>query len=201
MTETNRRSFLKRTAALVSGVGLERGKPQLPVSPQTLDPELLLAVGLAVLPLSALKKEGVERVVNDFLKWIDGFEPVAELDHPYLSTADIPYGPPHPQPRWVAQLEALETEAKKRFNGGFAQLSIDQARDLITRQIDQGPEDSFRRRGYTRFPEAAAAGSVAVGLLIYFYRSSKANDLCHQARIGQYLCRGMESGRDAPKPI
>ncbi len=58
MTETNRRSFLKRTAALVSGVGLERGKPQLPVSPQTLDPELLLAAGLAVscrCPLSRRK--------------------------------------------------------------------------------------------------------------------------------------------------
>ena len=196
-----RRSFLKRTAALVSGAGLERSRPQLPVSPNTLDPELLLAVGLAVLPLSALKREGVERVVKDFLKWVDGFEPVAELDHPYLSTAEIPYGPPDPQPRWAAQLEALESEAGKRFNAGFARLSIDQARDLIVSQIDQGPEDSFRRRGYGRYPEAAAAGSVAVGLLIYFYRSPEANDLCHQARIGQYLCRGMESGREAPAPI
>ena len=48
--------------------------------------------------------------------------PVAELDHYYLWTDEIGYGPADPAPLWTSQLEALELEAEKRHGASFAEL-------------------------------------------------------------------------------
>src|SRR5437867_2683704 len=110
--KSTRRRFLKQSAAALTAAGAlpvpvelfaqaQRAKPAIPQ-------ESLLALAEVVLPVSELGKEGTAKVLSGFQAWLDGFEPAAELDHPYLSSSEIQYGPPDPRPRWQAQLEALD---------------------------------------------------------------------------------------------
>jgi len=197
----DRRTFLKRAAgvtgaAAVGGsLGLT-GCARAEESParSSLDQALLLAVADAALPVGALGAEGTERAVVDFIAWIDAFEPVAELDHPYL-TDELRYGPAHPGPRWQADLEALDIEAQRRLGVPFRELDRQGRVDLLTRAIgDEGPDDG-------RFPSPARARHVTVGLMAWFYSTSAANDLGYEARIGRHDCRGIASLPKAPSPL
>src|ERR1043166_7516145 len=168
--KTTRRGFLKQSAAAVAlPVPMEllgqaqRTKPSMPQ--QTLE-----AVAEIVLPVSELGKDGLAKALAGFQSWSDGFEPVAELDHPYLSSSEIQYGPPDPRPRWQAQLEALDIEAGKKYGTGLAQLATRERRQMIERAIRDDRLD--------RLPATAEAHHVAVALASYFYSTSDATDLC-----------------------
>ena len=208
MTKNTRRKFIKQSATLITGLTLS-GCDSLKTSPSqvTLDPEILGALGEAVLPKSALGPAGVFRVVSDFQKWLRGFKPAAELDHPYLKSHEIPYGPPDPRLRWASQLEALEIKAHKQHGASFWKLVQEEKLNLVRREIQENPLDSListpvgtptsgRRNS---FPTASRAGYVAVGLLAYFYSTSEANDLCYLAGIGEHTCRGF--GTATVKPV
>jgi hypothetical protein len=134
----------------------------------------------------------VRRVLDGFLKWLDELEPVAELDHAYIWTDDILYGPPDPAPLWNAQLEALELESQKRHGAAFEELAADQQQAVLAHQL---PKDVP-----ARLPDPASAPHVALGLLAYFYQTSEANDLCYQKSIEQYTCRGLDSVSIEPPP-
>lgn len=220
MTNRDRRDFLKKSAAAAAALGIattdsaaqhdgEAAEPRTPATPDATTPTAtaspaapqstaaatLRATGAAVLPIAALGDAGVERVVTAFEAWIDGFEPVAEMPHGYLSRglAEINYGPPHPGPRWASQIEALQLEAEKRHRTSFAALTVDQRRALIEGQLERGE--------YDRLPNPAEARHVALGLLAFFYDSSEANDLCYRAAIGRHMCRGLSGLGDAPQPL
>ena len=62
----------------------------------SLDLPLLHAFAEAVLP-AEIGADGVRDALRDFVTWMNGFEPVAELPHPYLSSVEVQYGPPHPR--------------------------------------------------------------------------------------------------------
>ena len=98
MSHEHRRLFLKKSATIVSGLAAASCAPPREAAnvgaSTSLDRPTLDAVGRVVLPKGALGDEGVVRVLDDFVKWLDAFEPVAELDHPYLWTDEIAYGPP-----------------------------------------------------------------------------------------------------------
>lgn len=193
MAKSDRRTFLKRSAAVVPAIALAPetaaslyARPQneaAPAAPTTLDPVLLGAVGAAVLPTAELGKSGVDQAVRGFQAWLDGYEPVAELNHGYFS-AEIRYAPADPGPRWRAQLEALDAEARKRHEVGFAELDPANRRTLLARHIG--------REGANGLPGPARADHVVVGLLAWFYATSEANDLCYRARIRKQECRGLE---------
>jgi len=95
MAKSDRRTFLKRSAAVVPAIVLGpeaaaslHARPQSEVPPAastTLDAALLGAVGAAVLPAAELGKSGVDQAVRGFQGWLDGYEPVAELNHGYFS--------------------------------------------------------------------------------------------------------------------
>lgn len=202
MSDQDRRDFLKRSAAVVSAVSLSRcapvadsGSDASPGVGGDLEPAALRAVAEAVLPVTDLGPEGVAATSAAFAEWVEGFEPVAERPHGYLNRglSEIRYGPPHPGPRWAAQLEALDIEARKRHRSPFAELDVTQRRALIESQLDH--ED------LRRMPSPAGCDHLAVGLIAFFYDSSEANDLCHRAAIGRYTCRGLESVRDEPPPL
>lgn len=192
MTKNPRRAFLKQSAAIVSGLTLSSCDSTRPAGPTALDARMLEALGESVLPASTLGASGVARVVADFEKWLQGFEPVAERDHGYL-TSEIEYGPPDPAPRWRSQLEALELECQKRHGKSFAELQAKERQVLLRKQIRRDPLD--------RLPDAAEARHVAVGLLAHFYTTPEANDLCYQAEIAQYSCRGLQSAPGKPAPL
>ncbi len=199
MTDTDRRDFIKRSAAAAAALGItgtEAAATQAPIpAGETPPAETLRAVAAAVLPAGDLGPDDIDRVVTDFEAWIDGFEPVAEMPHGYLNRglANIRYGPPHPGPRWAAQVEALELEAAKRHRTTFAELSIEDRRALIQGQLG--------RDELGRLPSPGQARHVAVGLMAYFYAGSEATDLCYRASIGRFKCRGLATLGREPQPL
>ena len=199
MTDTDRRDFIKKSAAAAAALGItgtEATASQAPTpTGETPPAETLRAVAGAVLPASDLGPDGIDQVVTDFEAWIDGFEPVAEMPHGYLNRglANIRYGPPHPGPRWAAQVEALELEAAKRHQSTFAELSIEDRRTLIQGQLG--------RDELGLLPSPGQARHVAVGLMAYFYAGSEATDLCYRASIGRFKCRGLATLGREPQPL
>jgi hypothetical protein len=193
MSEHARRTFLKTGAALASGLALPGCVPETSKETRTASAggaETLQAVAGIVLPAASLGEEGVRRVVEGFRKWLDELEPVAELDHAYIETDEILYGPPDPEPLWRAQLEALELEAVKRHEASFALIPREEQEAILKRQLPPNPAAGLS--------EPARAPHVALGLLAYFYQTSEANDLCYEKAIEKTTCRGIESGAVEP---
>jgi hypothetical protein len=193
MSESPRRTFMKRTVALASAWALpscatEAGKET--TRAPTAESQTLAALAGIVLPAASLGEDGVRRVVEGFRKWLDDLEPVAELDHAYISTDEILYGPPDPEPLWTAQLEALELEAEKRHEASFAAIPREEQEALLRRQLSPYPGAAL--------PDPARAPHVALGLLAYFYQTSESNDLCYERAIEKTTCRGVESGAVEP---
>lgn len=197
MTDSRRRRFLKSSAGLVSGLAMTRCAPERATPPlataEGLDRSTLEAVARLVLPREALGDEGVSRVVEGFEAWLEGFEPVAEMNHPYLWTDEILYGPPDPGPSWRSQLEALELEAQKRHEARFESVSPEEQRAILDHQLPRGLDSDLPRTG--------EAPHVAVGLLAYFYNTSEASDLGYRAAIEKQTCRGLDSAPDEPAPL
>ena len=185
----SRRRFLKQSVGAVAGAGVsielagQRGK-------QPLNTATLQAVAEIVLPAGELSKEGIAKAISGFQSWMDGFEPVAELNHPYLSSSEIQYGPPDPRPRWQSQLEGLELESQKKYAMAFAQLGIRERRQMIERAIRDDRLD--------RLPPTAEAHHAAVALAAHFYASADATDLCYNAAIQRWGCHGLEAGAVKP---
>lgn len=209
MSEQSRRAFLKRAAGAVPGAAIagslgvgacapeadgdggergERGERAagagrlaagaLPEAP-------LRALAEVALPTATLGADGTAEAVRGFLAWVEGFEAAAELDHPYL-TGELRYGPPHPGPRWAAQLEAMELESERRSGVPFTERPADERRAIV--------EEAIGGEGSSSLPGSpAGADHVAVGLLAWFYGTSEANDLCYRAEVGRHLCRGTDS--------
>ncbi len=197
-SDSPRRRFLKQSAALVGTMAgmttstcAPSGEAPPSVSSLGIERSTLEALGRIVLPKSALGEDGVSSVLDGFLDWLGGFEAVAELDHPYLWTDEIAYGPPDPAPLWIGQLEALELEATKRHDQRYSDLSAEDQRVILDRQLPKnlGPD----------LPDAGSAAHVAVGILAYFYATSEANDLGYGAAIEKQTCRGLDTGPDRPK--
>jgi hypothetical protein len=192
---STRRRFLKDSAAAVTAAGVFSAPAaellrQTAPTKQLVSQQTLQAVGEVVLPSSELGKDGIGKVVAGFQTWLDGFEPVAELDHPYLSSSEIQYGPPDPRPRWQTQLEALELEAQKKYGSSFGALGPRERRQMIERAMRDDRLD--------RLPPTAEAHHVATGLLAYFYATPEATDLCYEAAIGRFGCQGLEAGAQKP---
>lgn len=208
MSEQSRRSFLKKAvgavpgAAIAGSLGMGACGPDGAESDADLDQSAetsslsvvtLRAVADVALPTGALEAEGTESAVLDFIGWVEGFEPAAELDHPYL-TGELRYGLPHPGPRWAAQLEAMELEARRRSGVAFAERPEAERRAIVA--------DAIRGEASPDPPgDPARANHVAVGLLAWFYGTSEATDLCYRAEVGRHLCRGTASLPDEPAAL
>ena len=193
---SSRRTFLKSSGAVVAAVAAPAGAGAAVAQESqflSLDLPLLQAFAEAVLP-EEIGPDGVRDALRDFVTWINGFEPVAELPHPYLSSVEVRYGPPHPAPRWAAQLQALDLLATKQYGATLAELSLETRRKLVAADLERHDAEGD-------FPRPAYAGHVAVGLLARFYSRPKAADLAYGARINAAACRDLVSGADMPAPL
>lgn len=214
MTDSDRRDFLKKTAAAAAALGIPAtsgateaaaaagnetaapgATPERTPQQAATRAETLRAIGEVVLPAGELGDDGIARVVDELEAWIEGFQPVAERPHGYLNRglAEIRYGPEHPGPRWSAQIEALELEAERRHRARFAELPVASRRELIEGQLERGELD--------RMPSPAQARHVALGLMAFFYDSAEATDLCYRASIGRFRCRGLNSLGREPRSL
>ncbi len=154
-------------------------------------------VGAVVLPSDALGTPGLRQALERCGRWIAAFEPVAELDHDYLASDDIRYGPPDPRPLWRAQLDALDLEAQQRFSTTFARLEPGRQEGMVRAAIDR----AWPRPAGASMPRPEAAPHVALAIMAWYFRSTEANDLCYAARIGRHECRGMRGVTDIPRPL
>ena len=195
---SSRRRFLKSSGAVVAAVAAPAGAATAAAQEAqslslSLDLPLLQAFAEAVLP-EEIGPDGVRDTLRDFVTWINGFEPVAELPHPYLSSVEVRYGPAHPAPRWAAQLQALDLLATKQHGAALAELSLEARRKLVAADLERhGAEENFPRPAY--------AGHVAAGLLARFYSRPQAADLAYGVRINAAACRDLASGADLPAPL
>ncbi len=198
MTNQPRRRFLATSAGLVSGLALQNCETNnLNDSERQpsaeLDRDTLTALSHLVLPKNTLGEEGITRTLNDFLRWLSQFEPVAELNHSYLSTDEITYGGPDPAPQWSAQLQALEIEASKSYSKRFSDIGAEKQRVILDHQL---PNTATLDLPYT-----GDAPHIAIGLLSFFYSTSEANDLAYDAAIERHTCRGLDSAPNKPTPL
>lgn len=195
----DRRAFLRRSVTAASAAALgcrpDAGGDTAPLEggARELDPEILLAAATVALP-SELGPEGIERATRGFTAWLAGYAPVSERVHGYGSQ-EIRYGPPDPAPRWGAQLDALDREARARTGTAFAALDPDGRRELLAGALaDAGGPLPDR-------PGALEAEHVVVGLLGWFYGSPEATDLCYGRRIDPLSCRPLSASADLPPPL
>ncbi len=187
----SRREFLTASGAAVAAVAAPGAAGQ--ERAEGFDPQLLEALAEAVLP-EEIGPAGVQEATRDFRRWLAGFEPVAELPHPYLSSDEVRYGPADPAPRWASQLEALDLLSRKRHGTGFGALPPEARRALVARDLAGQLPDG-------RLPQPASASHLAVGLLARFYARPAAADLAYGARINAAACRDLAQGAVAPTPL
>jgi len=194
MSALDRRRFLK-TAAGAAAAAVAAGGPAAACAPPpgtaALDDRTLFALGETVLP-AQLGADGVQRAVGGFQAWLAGYQPAVETTHGY-GTGNLDYTPAHPGPGWAAQLEALNLEADQRFGSAFAQLSEQRRTEMLRRLI--------ARERVDRLPDPVQARHVAVGLLAYWAQAPEATNLCFQARIDPYTCRGLAEQSRKPAEL
>ncbi|MDH5589035.1 MAG: gluconate 2-dehydrogenase subunit 3 family protein [Gemmatimonadota bacterium] len=190
----DRRSFLKRsgaaaTVAALGGCGPDAAGETEGVA-RALDADVLGAVAEIVLP-SELGAEGRVVAVTAFAEWCAAYEPVFEVNHGY-GTSEIRYGPPDPVPGWRAQLQALDVEARKRHDAGFAELDRERREALLRAHLAGAPEG---------MSDPVRAEHVASALMAHWFRSPEAVDRCYGVRISPVTCRGIESLPRIPEAL
>ncbi len=192
MSSPSRRGFLKRLLAMLPAWAVLPPVWRMVGRPDEGTGATLEALAEVVLPRAELGADGVAEAVSLFRRWCAGFEPGAELDHPYLWSDDLRYGPSDPRPRWTGQLEALESESVERYERSFHEVELVQRLELVTAQL---PSDMPER-----VPPASEASHVATALASWFFSTPLANDLCYRAAIGRHSCRGLPGVEKEPAP-
>jgi hypothetical protein len=159
---------------------------------QQLDEALLVALATAILP-SELGLAGAGRVAGSLMQWSAGYRPGVDLNHGY-GTARLRTTGPNPTTQWALQLRALDEDARRAHNSGFAAIGDDRRRALVRAHLDE-------ERANTIPGDIAAAQHVALALLASFYGSPEAADLCYESRIGRQLCRPLSESPQRPVPL
>jgi hypothetical protein len=197
-----RRQFLKTAGVLAVGTATVSGTACDVKEPARVDEHaatrkvgfdrtLLDALATAVLPAS-LGQANVRAATDQFVKWADGYDPVAEEMHGY-GYADVRYLPPDPSPAWRAQLEALDTLSRKMHQVSFVSATSAQRTMVL--------EAALRGERSERLPAPLHARHVALALLAHWSASPNAWDLAYGARIAPLTCRALDEATRAPLPL
>ena len=196
----SRRTFVSWLGGVGAALGLGvRARPgdaktredAAPGQVATLDSVMVTRLAESVLP-SELGDAGFRRVGRAFTQWVAGYRKDAELVHPYGS-ANIRLTGASPAGRWRAQLAALEGDARRRHRRGFAVLTRQQRRDLVTAALASN--------GTNRMPDPLDANHVALALIAWYFGTPEATDLCYRARIGRNECRPLVNAPRQPLPL
>src|SRR5687768_4550616 len=199
--EKPRRAFLARLAGVLAAVPVlsryvfvprsSHATQSSPPSARQPNATVLAALGATVLP-GELGAEGTRRAVDDFQRWMAGYQPGAEANHGY-GTGTIQRLPADPRPRWRTQLAALDADARRAHGRSFAALTVANRQALVKTALAGERGESL--------PTPATARHVAVAILAHFYDSSAATDLCYEARIGRQQCRPLTAAPQQPVPL
>ena len=141
---------------------------------------VLRDVAATVLP-SAIGSKGQNDAVDNFLRWIREYKEGVALSHGYGEPRLVKSGPT-PAPGYTKQLVALQQAAQAR-GGRFGTLSLEMRRQLL--------DDAFKAADVRTLPGRPDGKHVVADLMAHYFRSSAANDLCYDARIGRNTYRAI----------
>lgn len=174
-----RRTLLQWVAALPAAVSL--GPLRLFAQPRELTPDaiaVLEAIAPTVLP-TTLGDHGVKTVTTKFVAWTRGYREGVALTHGY-GHPRLQKSGPSPVPGYVAQLAALDAEARTR-GGRWGAIDPETRRTLL--------DAAFVKAGVRSLPPRPLGQHVVADLMAFYFRSSEANDDCYQALINREVCR------------
>jgi hypothetical protein len=151
---------------------------------------LLRDVAATVLP-TAIGRKGQDEAVDNFLRWIRDYKEGVPLSHGYGEPRLVKTGPT-PATGYAKQLAALELAAKAK-GGRFGALSLDDRRALL--------DEAFKAADVRNLPARPDGKHVVADLMTHYFRSSAANDLCYNARIGRNTYRAIRVTTVRPQPL
>lgn len=151
---------------------------------------LLRDVAGTVLP-SAIGRKGQDAAVDAFLTWIREYKEGVALSHGYGEPRLVKTGPT-PAPGYATQLAALQAAAKSR-GARFGALPLDARRELL--------DAALKAADVRNLPVRPDGKHVVADLMAHYFRSSAANDLCYNARIGRNTYRAIRVTTVRPAPL
>lgn len=151
---------------------------------------VLRDVAATVLP-SAIGSKGQNEAVDNFLRWIREYKEGVALSHGYGEPRLVKSGP-SPAPGYTKQLIALQQAAHAR-GGRFGALPLEVRRELL--------DAAFKAADVRNLPGRPDGKHVVTDLMSHYFRSSGANDLCYNARIGRNTYRAIRVTTVRPQPL
>jgi hypothetical protein len=157
----------------------------------TADQVLVLRdVAATVLP-SAIGSQGQDEAVDRFLLWIRDYKEGVPLSHGYGNPRLVRTGP-SPAPGYAKQIAALQQTARER-GGRFGILPLETRRAIL--------DEAFRAANVQNLPARPDGRHVVADLMAHYFRSSAANDLCYNSRIGRNTNRAIQVTTVRPRPF
>jgi hypothetical protein len=151
---------------------------------------VLRDVATTVLP-SAIGAKGQDEAVDNFLRWLRDYKPGVPLSHGYGEPRLVRTGP-SPAPGYGTQVTALQQAATAR-GGRFGALPLADRRAIL--------DAAFKTAGVQNLPSRPDGRHVVADLMAHYFRSSAANDLCYNARIGRHTYRAIRVTTVRPRPL
>ena len=186
-----RRALLQCIVSAAAVLPFERIR--LLAQPRELTPDalaMLRAVAPTVLP-GSLGPARIGEIVDRFAAWIRGYRenvPVAHgYGHPRLQKT-----PASPAPKYIAQLAALDAEARAK-GAAWPALDLESRRSLL--------EAAFTKAGVRGLAQRPNGQHVVADLMAFYFRSTEANDYCYSALIQREVCRPIAITTKRPAPL
>lgn len=151
---------------------------------------VLRDVAATVLP-SAIGAKGQDQAVDNFLLWIRDYQEGVPLSHGYGEPRLVRSGP-SPAPGYAKQIAALQQSARES-GGRFGILPLETRRALL--------DGALEAAGVRNLPSRPDGKHVVADLMAHYFRSSAANDLCYNARIGRNTNRAIQVTTVRPRPL
>lgn len=184
-----RRRALQTLATAAAALPLLR----VPLDAQELSADqvfVLRDVAGTVLP-SAIGRKGQDEAVDNFLRWIRDYKEGVPLAHGY-GEPRLEKSGPSPAPRYAEQIASLQAAAKVR-GGRFGALLLEDRRALL--------DEAFTAADVRNLPGRPDGKHIVADLMAHYFRSSAANDLCYNARIGRQTYRAIRVTTVRPQPL
>lgn len=186
---------MKRRRAIQSLVTAAAALPlmRVPLDAADLTPDMLFVLhdaAATVLP-SSIGPKGQDEAVGAFVKWLRDYKEGVALSHGYGDPRLVKSGP-SPQGTYAKQLAALQQAAQAR-GGRFGALPLNVRRELL--------DAAFTAAEVRNLPGRPDGKHVIADLMAHYFRSSGANDLCYNARIGRNTYRAIRVTTVKPQPL
>jgi hypothetical protein len=186
-----RRTLLQWIASTTAALPMR--SIRLFAQPRELTPDAigtLYEIASTVLPESL----GVARVrttADRFVVWTRGYREGVALSHGY-GHPRLQRSGASPVPIYIAQLAALQAEARTR-GGRWSALDLETRRTLL--------DAALVKANVRGLPPRPTGQHVVSDLMAFYFRSSEANDACYSAMINREVCRPIAITTRKPAPL